>query len=126
MTISPDSMDPAEHRPLRPWDVWLAYVRFADHPDVGKVRPVVVIDPDSDVTAIVSAKVTTAAPQERFPSCELADWEAEGLARPSRVQVEPLFRVGVHEFLRNAPLGRLTTRDIAALQNALDTVSHER
>ena len=25
-----------------PWEVWLAYVRFADHPDVGKVRPVVI------------------------------------------------------------------------------------
>ena len=25
-------------------DVWLAYVEFSDHPGVGKVRPVVVID----------------------------------------------------------------------------------
>ena len=28
----------------RPGEVWLAYVRFANHPDVGKVHPVVIID----------------------------------------------------------------------------------
>lgn len=48
----------------RPWEIWLAYVRFADHPDVGKVRPIVIID--ERVSAIVAAKVTTAAPQKRF------------------------------------------------------------
>lgn len=56
----------------RPWEVWLAHVRFADHPDVGKVRPVVIID--EEITAIVVAKVTTAEPQGRFLYCELADW----------------------------------------------------
>ena len=41
-----------------PWEVWLAYLRFADHPEAGKVRPVVIID--GKAAAIVVAKVTTA------------------------------------------------------------------
>ena len=62
-----------------PWEVWLAYVRFADHPDVGKVRPVVIID--ERAAAIVVAKVTSAEPQERFSYCELVDWVREGLLK---------------------------------------------
>ncbi len=62
-----------------PWEVWLAYLRFADHPEAGKVRPVVIID--GKAAAIVVAKVTTADPQERYTYCELADWEREGLLK---------------------------------------------
>lgn len=115
---SGNSAEPAPAREPRPWEVWLAYVRFADHPDVGKVRPVVIID--EEVTAIVVAKVTTAEPQERFSYCELKDWQLEGLLRPSRAQVVPLFRVARADVLRDKPLGTLTERDRAALQAALD------
>lgn len=97
----------------RPWEIWLAYVRFADHPDVGKVRPIVIID--ERVSAIVAAKVTTAAPQKRFLYCE-----AEGLLRPSRAQIVPLFQVSRADVLRDTPLGTLTERDRAALQAALN------
>lgn len=109
---------PTIPRDPRPWEVWLAYVRFADHPDAGKVRPVVIID--HEVTAIVVAKVTTAEPQERFSYCELADWQLEGLLRPSRAQVVPLFRVSRADVLRDEPLGTLTERDRVTLQTALD------
>jgi mRNA interferase MazF len=102
----------------RPWEIWLAYVRFADHPDVGKVRPIVIID--ERVSAIVAAKVTTAVPQERFLYCELADWQVEGLLRPLRAQVVPLFEVSRADVLRDTPLGTLTERDRVALQAALD------
>lgn len=101
-----------------PWEIRLAYVRFADHPDVGKVRPIVIID--ERVSAIVAAKVTTAVPQERFLYSELADWQVEGLLRPSRAQVVSLFQVSRADVLRDAPLGTLTERDRVALQTALD------
>lgn len=102
----------------RPWEIWLAYVRFADHPDVGKVRPIVIID--ERVSAVVAAKVTTAVPQERYLYCELADWQVEGLLRPSRAQVVPLFQVSRADVLRDTPLGTLTERDRVALQAALN------
>ena len=121
MTSSSGSTARAGKLEPRPWEIWLAYVRFADHPDVGKVRPVVIID--ERVSAIVAAKVTTAAPQKRFSYCELADWQAEGLLRPSRAQVMPLFQLSRADVLRDAPLGTLTERDRVALQAALDAVA---
>ncbi len=93
---------------LKPWDVWLAYVRFADHAEVGKVRPVVVLD---NADAVVVAKVTTAAPNDRFAYCDLEDWRSEGLLRPSRVQLVPLFVLDIADFLNEAPLGALNERD---------------
>jgi len=100
-----------------PWEVWLAYLRFADHPETGKVRPVVIID--GKAAAIVVAKVTTANPQERYVYCELADWEREGLLKPSRVQVAPLFQIAQSDLLNGEPLGVLSERDRRALNLAL-------
>lgn len=129
--MTPSPYSPAGQEPRRPalssrpWEVWLAYVRFADHPDVGKVRPVVIVD--DRVTAVVVAKVTTAAPHERFSYCELRDWRLEGLLRPSQAQVVPLFEVGRGgDLLRGEPLGALTERDRLALQAALDETSTDR
>ena len=103
----------------RPWEVWLAYVRFADHPDIGKVRPVVILD--QDVFAIVVAKITSAQQSERFSYCELEDWMDEGLLKPSRVQLTPLFRVAPHELLKDEPLGVLSDRDCRRLAAALQS-----
>lgn len=96
-----------------PWEVWLAYLRFADHPETGKVRPVVIVD--DMAAAIVVAKVTTADPREHYTYCELADWKREGLLKPSRVQVSPLFRLAQSDLLNGEPLGMLTERDRRAL-----------
>lgn len=101
------------------WDVWLAYVRFADHPETGKVRPVVILE--NNIVAVIAAKVTTAGDDGSFSFCELKDWAVEGLRKPSRVQVAPLLEIQMQEILREAPLGRLTDVDKIALQNALET-----
>ena len=100
-----------------PWEVWLAYLRFADHPETGKVRSVVIVD--DKAAAIVVAKITTADPQERYKYCELADWEREGLLKPSRVQVSPLFQLAQSDLINGEPLGMLTERDRRALSVAL-------
>lgn len=104
----------------QPWEVWLAYVRFADYPDVGKVRPVVIVD--NEIVAVVVAKVTTAQPHPQFTYYELEDWKAEGLLKPSRVQTTPLFRIAATDLLNGEPLGVLTPRDKARLNQALQEV----
>ncbi len=104
---------------LAPWQVWLAYVRFADHPDVGKVRPVVVID--GETVAIVAAKVTSARPQPHYRYYELMDWQDEGLVKPSRVQLAPLLSLRRGDLLNGEPLGALSERDRAALAILLDS-----
>ena len=100
-----------------PWEVWLAYLRFADHPEVGKVRPVVIMG--SGAAAVVAAKVTTADPRDAFSYCDLLDWEREGLLKPSRVQVAPLFTLSESDLLNGSPLGTLSERDRRALNAAL-------
>lgn len=99
------------------WEIWLAYLHFADHPETGKVRPIVVID--SWAEPMVVCKVTSAA-SGHYPTCELADWNQEGLERPSRVQVEPLFELSSSDLLKNRPLGKLSMSDRTSLQQALN------
>ena len=109
-------MTTLSNRP-KPWEVWLAYVRFADNPKTGKVRPVVMLE--GLEAAFVVAKVTSAAPLDHYDYCELEDWEDEGLLRPSRVQLAPLIRVGVHDLLNGEPIGVLSDRDKKNLNEGL-------
>ena len=46
-------------RSLNAGEIWLAYVEFADHPGLGKVRPVVILDVRAKSCAVVAAKVTS-------------------------------------------------------------------
>ena len=110
-------MTTSSARAPQPWEVWLAYVRFANHPNVGKVRPVVILD--NEIAAVVVAKVTTAQPNPKFSYCELEDWEDEGLLKPSRVQTKPLFRVAPTDLLNGEPLGALSPGDRMCLNLAL-------
>lgn len=104
---------------LAPWQIWLAYVRFADHPDVGKVRPVVIID--SDTVAVIAAKVTSAPPQPHYQYYELLDWAEEGLLKPSRIQLAPLFSLNSEDLLNDEPLGCLSERDRSAFAILLES-----
>ena len=66
-------------------------------------------------SSTIRPKVTTADPREHYTYCELADWKREGLLKPSRVQVSPLFRLAQSDLLNGEPLGMLTERDRRAL-----------
>lgn len=46
-------------RDPKPGEIWLAYVEFLDHPGIGKVRPVFVIDVESEMCIAIAAKVTS-------------------------------------------------------------------
>ena len=39
----------------KPGDIWLAYVEFLDHPGIGKVRPVFVIDVQGEMCVAIAA-----------------------------------------------------------------------
>ncbi|MBQ9690845.1 MAG: hypothetical protein IJV62_01875 [Eggerthellaceae bacterium] len=99
------------------WQIWLAYVRFADNPSIGKVRPIVILDHEDE--HYIVAKITTALPSSKFSYCELVYWEDEGLLKPSRVQVSPLFRIAEVDIINDAPLGVLHEADRDALMDAL-------
>lgn len=103
---------------IAPWQVWLAYVRFADHPEVGKVRPVVILD--NETIAIVAAKITSAAPQSHYQYYELMDWKEEGLLKPSRIQLAPLLALRPEDLLNDDSLGCLSERDRNAMSILLE------
>ena len=44
---------------LHLYEVWLMWVEFTDHPSVGKVRPVVITDLESDGLAGIVVKITS-------------------------------------------------------------------
>ncbi|MEC4273324.1 type II toxin-antitoxin system PemK/MazF family toxin [Adlercreutzia sp. R25] len=108
------SCDPA------PRDIWLAYVEFADHQGVGKVRPVVILDA-SGKASVITAKITASANYERSAFVEISDWESCGLRRPSWVQVEPLVEVRRDKLLRDTPLGQLSLSTYELVCAALDS-----
>ena len=84
------SCDPA------PRDIWLAYVEFADHEGVGKVRPVVILDA-SGKASVITAKITASA-----------NYEPSSFVEISWAQIEPLVEVRRDKLLRDEPLGQLS------------------
>ena len=116
LKMTPMSSSSAE---IAPWQIWLTYVRFADHPEIGKVRPIAIID--SDTAAVIAAKITSASPLSQYRYYELMDWEEEGLLKPSRIQLAPLLALRYEDLLNDEPLGYLSKRDQAALTILLET-----
>lgn len=104
-----------------PWEIWLVYLHFADQPQRGKVRPVVILD---SCNTIIAAKITTAEPHDQFSYYELKKWKMEGLLKPSRVQTKPLFVVEPGDLLNGQPLGFLTEEDRISLNEALRAINN--
>ena len=100
-----------------PGDIWLTYLRFIDHPDIGKVRPIVVADVRED--EVLALKVTSKSPRPSSGDLQLAHWPEEGLRAPSAVWLEPSFILKKNELLRDAPIGRLHPEDWGVIQTAL-------
>lgn len=112
------SCDPA------PRDIWLAYVEFADHEGVGKVRPVVILDA-SGKASVITAMVTTSANYGLSDFVEISDWESCGLRRPSWVQVESLVEARRDKLLRDEPLGQLPLSTYELVCAALGSVNQD-
>ena len=102
-------------------DIWLAYVEFIDHPGVGKVRPVVVIDVMDEACIVMAAKVTskdlrTSGAGNCIP---IIDWEACGLRKPSYIRLDQKLEVAFENLLRDEPIGRLPDTYMSIIMQAL-------
>lgn len=107
-----------------PGDVWLAYLRFADHPDVGKVRPVVVVDVSG--TEVLVLKVTSKSPRPESGDVRVTDIACAGLRLPSVIWLSPAFVLEKGELLRDAPIGRLSRGDMAVVDEGLSCIEQAR
>ena len=107
MTISPN-----------PFDVCVVLFAFADHPEISKPRPVVVLEVSEREAWIVAAKITSHEPR---PWCDgevvLSDWQEEGLLKPSTVRCSMIARVSLDDIGKT--IGHLTERDIQRVVEAL-------
>ena len=94
----------------KPGDIWLAYVEFLDHPGIGTVRPVFVIDVQGEMCVAIAAKVTSRdLREEGSGNCvPIIDWNECGLLRPSYLRLDQKIEVAFENLLRDAPLGRLS------------------
>ena len=102
-------------------DVWLAYVEFEDHPGIGKVRPVVVIDVRNELCVVVAAKVTSKdLRSDGSGHCiPIIDWERCGLRKPSYIRLDQKLEVAFENLLREAPLGVLPALYLNVIRSAL-------
>ncbi len=86
-------------------EIWLAYIHFLDHPDVGKVRPVLILSNEGTLRV---SKITTAnLAKSDFPGHVIENWSSCGLLKPSWVQLDPIFRVTQEDLLNDEPLGKM-------------------
>lgn len=110
------------HSP-HPGEVWLAYVSFADQPDVGKVRPILVVTLTRDEDAVVAAKITTSPTWPGSEYVEISNWMECGLRKLSYVQLNPLFEIHVKQLLRDMPLGELSNGMLQTIINRINATS---
>ena len=104
----------------RPGDIWLAYLSFSDLPEVGKVRPVVVVEADGGRLVAVAAKVTSkGSPSPGAVVVPVAGWEERGLRKPSYIRLDQRFEVPYRDLLRGAPIGRLDDRQFEEVSSAV-------
>lgn len=112
----------------RPYDVYLMWVEFPDHPGVGKPRPVVVTDVDGDLMSGIVAKVTGNITWDKEGDVPLLDWRDAGLVKPSLVRCAQRFRFRSGDLLQW--FGRLSVRDaervVAGIEATPDVRPHER
>lgn len=106
-------------------DIWLAWVEFSDHPGVGKVRPIVIVDVDGGACLALAAKVTSKdlradASGKVVP---IIDWESCGLRKPSYIRLDQRLEVPFDRLIRDEPIGRLPD---VYLQIVLDALGFER
>ena len=98
-------------------EVWLTYLHFTDHPDIGKVRPVVIVEVSDN--ELVVLKITSKAPHPERRDVIVSDLVSAGLRQPSSIWITPPFVLQRSDLLRDAPIGILSPEDWQAVDRAL-------
>lgn len=109
-------------REPRPGEIWLAYVEFLDHPGIGKVRPVLVIDVRKETCIAIAAKVTSKDLREDGSGkcIPIIDWNECGLLKPSYLRLDQKLEVAFENLLRDEPLGVLPPAYLELVASALN------
>ena len=105
-------------------DIWLAYVEFADHPGVGKVRPVVIVDVREESCVALAAKVTSKDLRaDGSGRCvPIIGWERCGMRKPSYIRLDQKLEIAFEKLLRGEPIGRLPEPYVSIIASSIANV----
>ena len=106
---------------IRPYDVWLMWVEYPDHPGVGKARPVVITEVDDDGVSGVIVKVTGNVSWNDPGDVVLVDWREAGLLKPSLVRCGQRYEFMPGDLYKW--FGSLTDTDAARVAEGLEDTS---
>lgn len=97
---------------LSRWQVWIAYLPFADSPKKGKARPVLLLDKLQNGTLMV-LKITSKDIRGAYSGIKIPEGsEKLELKKESYIQIEPVFNIAISN-LSNVYLGTLS-KDLQA------------
>jgi len=99
---------------IKPWEAWLAAVRFEDSQEVKK-RPVVVTSAGN--IYVIALKVTSHIPRNEWGEYALQQWQAAGLSKPSTVRIGKRLRLQQSDLVHK--IGTLHPQDILNIQRII-------
>lgn len=104
-------------------EVWLAYLRFSNRPDVGKVRPVLVLRGAGNTCAAraICLKITSRTADDGRCNTAVKEWEKCGLRKPSLVRIDQIFELDRESFLGNRKLGDMGGEEFESILGALES-----
>ncbi len=97
--------------------IWIAYVYFIDYPQIGKVRPVVIVNAE-EILSVSVCRVTSrvlADPSDIF----IKEWQSCGLIKPSYIRPDIVFEIPRTDILSDNPIGEI---DKSTLAQVLETI----
>ena len=102
-------------------EIWLAYLRFSDRPDFGKVRPVLVLQGEGNARAAraICLKVTSRTADDGRCDVAVKEWERCGLRKPSFVRIDQIFELDRESFLGDRKLGDMNGDEFESILGAL-------
>ena len=102
----------------QPGDIWLAYLHFLDKPNIGKVRPILVLIVDERCIALV-LKITSNVELDESIAFPIENWEKCGLRKPSVVRLDQLFEITHEDLLGEERLGSISADQLDQIKKYL-------
>lgn len=99
---------------IRPWDIWLAAVKFEDSDEI-KHRPVLISE--NGTVFIVAFKITSHRPRDQWGEYAIKEWSSAKLKKESTVRLNRRLQLDKSELIHY--IGKLDPYDIINIQKIL-------
>lgn len=103
----------------QPGDIWLAYLHFLDKPDIGKVRPILVLKTDEQYI-VLALKITSNVDLDESIAFPIEDWEKCELRKPSVVRLDQMFEIAAQDLLGEEKIGVISEDEFEQIRKSLE------